>query len=329
MIDSIFISVIVQGHISQQYTSKCLYSIRRLLPQAEIIVSTTDAFCDRQLDCDCLVQSPDPGAELIDRKNKIYNNVNRQIVSTKAGLEKSTRPYSLKFRSDITLNSIEWLKYFKKYDEMSPPTHFKNRVLICDYYTRNPRVIAAPFHPSDWIMFGRTEDLKNYYAIELQSKKEILWFDYFPKKSPVFAHMLSRYAPEQYLCIQYLKRFQNVSFKAYYDTSKNNIRETERFFAENMVILDYKNQLGITFEKYNPNRYKESCSLIHHKDWLRLFEHYCQKKNILSWIYYCCKCNILRFNFMGIRKYVIKFLDMCHLKEPVKRLLRKISFSFL
>ena len=327
MINDTDISVIVQGHISREYTCNCLTSIRRLLPQAEIIVSTTDTddSQDEYLECDYFVCSLDPGAELIDRKNKIYNNVNRQIVSTKAGLEKATRLYSLKFRSDITLDGVEWLNYFGKYDKISPSTYFKSRVLICDYYTRNPRVIAAPFHPSDWIMFGRTEDLKRYYDIELQSKKEILWFDYFSKKSSVFAHMLSRYTPEQYLCIQYLRHYQNLSVQAYYDASKDNIQKTESFFAENMVILDYKTQLEITFEKYNPNRYKEAYSLIHHKDWIVLFRHYCQKKGGFFWICYCFKCKIMYFSFMGMRKYMVKFLDMCHLKEYAKKILRIIS----
>lgn len=323
MIKSFSISVIVQGPISEQYTPKCLASIRQQLPEAEIIVSTTDRACDFPLACDFLVQSPDPGAELIDCKNMVYNNINRQIISIKAGLAKATRPFSLKFRTDMTLNGIEWLKYFGKYDEIYPALYFKNRVLICDYYTRNPRIVPVPFHPSDWMMFGLTKDLKQYYNSELQDKSEILWFSRLPKSNLIFSHMTSRYTPEQYLCFQYLKRFQTISFQNYYDASLKNIRETERFLAENMVILDYGTQLEITFEKYHPNRYKEACSLLHHKDWIKLFEHYCVKRNAISWLLYCFKCKIMHIAFMGIRNYMIKFLDICHLKEPIKRLLRR------
>lgn len=322
MINSSNISIIIQGHISEQYTPKCLASIRHLLPQAEIIVSTTDEICEVDLDCDIFVQSPDPGAELIDRKNKVYNNINRQIVSTKAGLARATRPFSLKFRTDIALDGIEWLDYFGKYDEICPATFFKNRVLICDYYTRNPRIVPVPFHPSDWIMFGLTEDLKQYYDLELQDKDEILWFDRFPKTNSIFSHMRSRYTPEQYLCIQYLKRFKNLEIQNYYDASKQNIEETERFFAENMVILDYGKQLEITFQKYHPNRYKEAYSLLHHKDWITLFNHYCKKRRILFWTFYRCKCKMTHIIFMGVRKHVVELLNVLHLKEPLKRILR-------
>ena len=246
-------------------------------------------------------------------------------MSTKAGLAKATRPYSLKFRTDITLDGIEWLKYFGNFDEIYPSTVFKKRVLICDYYTRNPRIVPIPFHPSDWIMFGLTEDLKQYYNLNFQDINEILWFDHFPKKNSIFSHMLSRYTPEQYLCIQHLKHFKSLNIQNYYDASKQNIEETERFFAENMVILDYGKQLKITFQKYHPNRYKESYSLLHHKDWVRLFNHYCGNRSLFPWLFYCYKCSILNIFFMVIRKYIIKFLTICHLKEPLKKIMRGIS----
>lgn len=319
------ISIIVQGYISEQYTTTCLKSLRQHLPEAEIILSTTGKTIPQINGYDVLVLSEDPGAQLIDIPNNVYNNINRQIASTRAGLEKATRPYSLKFRSDLILDGIEWLSYFQKYDLIAPATCFKNRVLICDFYTRNPRIMPVSFHPSDWIMFGRTEDLKVYYATELQAENEILWFNHNLKRNAIFGHMLSRYTPEQYLCYQYLKRFKKIQFQNYYDNTATNIQETERFFAENMVILDYHKQLQITFEKYNPNRYNEAFSLIHHKDWKILFDHYCCKSNRIRWSLYVCKCTFYRLFLMKARRWITLILSKVGLKEPLKKLLRSIS----
>ena len=316
------ISVIVQGHISEQYTPNCLRSIRKCLPNAEIILSTTDSTVIKISGYDKLILTEDPGAYFIDRKNNVYNNINRQIVSTRAGLENASRPYSLKFRTDMTLKGVEWLNYFGKYDLEKPATYFKNRVLVCDFYTRNPRIMPVAYHPSDWIMFGWTEDLKRYYAVDLQDKYEILWFDHFPKKKHIFAHMLSRYTPEQYLCINFLKQFKMINFQNYYDNSPENICETERFFAENLVILNYGEQIQITFEKYSPNRYHDSFSLVHNKDWQILFNHYCGKQKNLNWIVYVLKKRICKLFVLEIRQGIIKCLSILHLKEPLKKLLR-------
>ena len=77
-------SVVVQGAIDKDYTSKCLASIRKYLPEAEIILSTWEG-CDVEgLDYDNLLLNKDPGTSDLIRKYPFEhpNNVNRQIVST-------------------------------------------------------------------------------------------------------------------------------------------------------------------------------------------------------------------------------------------------------
>ena len=93
------ISVVVQGYVSEE-TKFLLYSIRKYLPEAKIIVSTWDYCCVEGWDYDVLVLNSDPGAipcEIWDNFTRV-NNGNRQILSTKNGIDKVTTKYTLKLR---------------------------------------------------------------------------------------------------------------------------------------------------------------------------------------------------------------------------------------
>ena len=174
------ISIVFQGAVSDSFLGISLMRTRMLFPQAELILSTWQS--SDNLTFDRLVLSHDPGGIISDEIGGVYNNINRQIVSTRAGLEAATRPYCLKIRTDILLDNADFLEKFGKWDAQAPPFHVKNRILICNYYTRNPRVYPLPFHPCDWVLFGRTEDLKRYFSLPLESREEIQWFKSHPRE---------------------------------------------------------------------------------------------------------------------------------------------------
>ena len=72
MINSNEISVIVQGAIDKTETPKCLKSIRKYLPDAEIILSTWEGSDLNGLDYDVLVINQLPSAPIIEKyKHKI------------------------------------------------------------------------------------------------------------------------------------------------------------------------------------------------------------------------------------------------------------------
>ena len=111
------ISIVVQGAVDKTETPKCLKSIRQYLPNAEIILSTwegTDLSCIEGL-YDKLVLSKDPGGVFYEKK-KYYQNINRQIVSTKAGLELAERKFIMKLRSDLIFTNNTFLDYFEKFN---------------------------------------------------------------------------------------------------------------------------------------------------------------------------------------------------------------------
>lgn len=325
MIDSTEISVIVQGAVDREHTVHCLASIRSSLPGAEIVLSTWSGSDVSGFDFDTLILSDDPGAQLLDRSANAMNNVNRQIVSTCAGLRVAGHPYALKFRTDLKLVNVDFLDYFGKYDTETIARYFSNRVLICSFWTRNPRILPLPFHPSDWIAFGNTTDLKTYYDIPLQSDTESAWFNSRTRGIDCYTGCLCRFVPEQYICTQFIKKQTSLACENYYDVSNNNMMLTERFFAENIVVLDYGIQCGIHFLKYNPNRYGDRHNILQHKDWLVLYRKYCHGHSGVFWWTYLTKCQCKKIFSYWARAFVVHIMGMLGIKERVKGVLRKLN----
>ena len=86
------VSVVVQGAFDTDFTPYMLAKLRDVLPEAEIILST---WAHPRLDlarfCDAVIVSDDPGGQpvMLQRRRDgarrlIWNNVDRQVVSTRA-----------------------------------------------------------------------------------------------------------------------------------------------------------------------------------------------------------------------------------------------------
>jgi hypothetical protein len=316
------ISIVVQGALTEG-TAAVLSALRKTLPGAELILSTYEGANTQDLDFDKLVLSPDPGGFIQNRGLNVINNVNRQIVSTLAGLKVSDKEYALKIRTDILLESAGFLEYFHTYDTRSPPTLFKARVLICAYYSRNPRAYPVPFHPSDWLFFAKTEDLRNYFDIPLMEDWDALWFDSHKRQSRLFKDNVCRYFPEQWLCINFIRKYISVGAECFYDISHGNVKQTERFFAENTVVLEPE-QWGITFTKYNPDRYGDAGSLIGFKDWQTLYGRYCLGEKGLGWVSYTLKGFLKGIDYGYLRPALALCLGRLGIKRWVMRRLRAI-----
>lgn len=318
------ISIVCQGAVELQLTRRCLLSLRESFPGAEIILSTWTGSDTAGLPYDKLVLSLDPGAVTADGVAGTLNNVNRQLVSTQAGLAAAERPYILKTRTDILFESADFLSWFGEYDGVQSP-YFQNRLLICSYYTRNPRVLSTCFHPSDWIVFGRAEDVRGYYAgIPLMTEEEGAWFQTRRKASAFFTNYICRFTPEQHIFLGFLRQRRPVACGCYYESTPALIEETERAFAECFVVLDYKKQLGITFTKYDPNRYLERHTLISHWQWRTLYLHYCRRAFSPLWPAYLLH-GAGRRAISKIRTRCIRCLDRLGWKEAVKRILSRFS----
>lgn len=273
------ISFVVQGAIDPVATPKCLQSIRHWYPGSEIILSTWDGSDVANLDYDTLVVSPDPGAYCASSEGKpIMANGNRQIVSTKNGLQKVTRPYAVKLRNDIIFTGNQWAGMWDRFPRRVPDWRmFRERVITGSWYARNPlRETGKPFHPSDWFMFGLLEDLMLVWDVELEPEPEdAYWFRTRPHPTNALdPDDTRRYLPEQYLWKTLMQKFGPIKFDNFADASPENIRLTQLTFANNLIILE-PHHFSFFAHKYpNPKRAWRYCCYSH-REWVRLYREYC------------------------------------------------------
>lgn len=253
------ISVVVQGSISPKMTSRCLKSIRRHLPEAEIILSTwfgSDIF---DLDYDILVLNDDPGAQDISEVTIKPNNVNRQIVSTLNGVKKASRKYVLKIRSDLELNNSNFLKYYqnlvlnKNFKREKQYSVFKKRILIDSYFTRNSEYnscteLGLCFHPSDLWLLGLKEDIENLFDIPLQEQfiANVRGIKYQYR------------VPEQYIWTSCLnKHGWNIYMETYLYNTQQTHNQSIMSILNNFFVLDHR-KCGIKFPKKFKNYTKRT-----------------------------------------------------------------------
>ena len=104
------VSFVVQGPVEAAgpaWTARTCAALRAFFPGAEIVLSTWAGTYPKGIAYDALVLSEDPGPVGTNPSNA---NVNRQLVSTLAGIEASSRPLVVKVRSDLQFHSAALLR---------------------------------------------------------------------------------------------------------------------------------------------------------------------------------------------------------------------------
>ncbi|MCE9608451.1 MAG: WavE lipopolysaccharide synthesis family protein [Planctomycetia bacterium] len=296
MISSSEISVVVQGAVAgrpsdppaKRFTDRCLRSVRRHLPEAQIILSTWKGADVTGLSFDRLVLSDDPGAVPLDAR-RTPNNINRQIVSTGAGMRIVERPYAVKLRTDFELLGDRFLHYFGKFNAYGGDDRiFRERVVASTVFSINPRRFAPmPFHPSDWFFFGRSEDLRNLWDIPLAPEPETSnWCGLEDRaRVPFLGGRTARYAPEQTMWLGLLRKHGDVACRHMTDVADGAIEATERTIANNLVLAS-PNQLGLKYLKGRRGSLWdfESIAVYTHCEWRRLYRRYCDPRATVPWI---------------------------------------------
>lgn len=242
MIKSEDISVVVQGAIDKKETKKCLKSIRKYLPKAEIILSTWKDSNIYGLEYDVLVESEDPGAIIHDFVYGVYNNTNRQLFSTQEGIKVAKNKYILKLRTDFFLKGNNFLNYWNKFPKSDERFKcFNHRVIVSSVYSREVSDVNSsflPFHPSDFFFFGEAQDIRNYFLnTSLLSNEDLAAYPYkYEHKKPYITPTM-RYSPEQYLCISYFKQFHKFEFDDWTDWNKENVELSGNLLFNNFIFL--------------------------------------------------------------------------------------------
>jgi hypothetical protein len=174
MIDTNEISVVVQGPVLREQdrptghanqTQEVLRSIRGVLPQAKIILSTWEGVDISGLSFDLVIFSRDPGSTG-PREKSTSANIVRQIVSSKRGLEVVQTRYALKLRTDTLLTSAKFTDIWEIYSQgLLRNRCFKRRILVSATFTPCPRYCPSPYWVSDFFAFGLTEDVQYLWDI--------------------------------------------------------------------------------------------------------------------------------------------------------------------
>jgi len=345
------LTILVRGKIEDR-TKFVLKSIRETFPSSTIILSTWKDENVQDLDFDILVENEDPGAEVFNAPknaqkdnngNAIFklngkkyinkpkpNNVNRIIKTIQNGLEKVNTKYVLSIRTDIILQNKNFLKYWDKFPKYNGKYRiFKHRIINNSSFAQFAHVMKEgiqllPFHMSDWIHFGLTEDVKLLYSCSFQDIEESAqyWYKYKRKQYEPFLDTGWKYPPETYVLYSLVKRkFPNVEFKDSDDYNKKNMAISNMVMADNFIYIDQQD-FKFDISKY-PKLYKWTNEIyngfITHREWQNLYKIYCDNS------YKFCDIDFIRIKYFGKLLNPIYFL-----KYPGKyfRLFRDLKYLF-
>lgn len=277
MINTKDITIVFQGAIPNGMignTSIICFNIsklRKYFPNAQIILSTWEnSVIPNDLVVDKIVQSQDPGAlsgiKIFDGRT---NNINRQIISTMAGINLVQTKYALKIRTDIYINSSILLETL---NELSSHYDLDEKIVVGSYFTLDGRIFERLlFHVSDWIQFGSTSNLKNLWNSKLYTEEEATWYDNHPRQSCCNFYeqfFRTKFAVEQHIFTNYAKKSGYLVPNELVCLDNEIVDSYKRFIKDKLVILDPK-QIGYVFNKYpdieSSKFHKINC--LTHKDW--------------------------------------------------------------
>jgi hypothetical protein len=240
------ISIILQGGLDVGWDVR--YSaayLREVFPGATLILSTqkTGAETFEGMSVfDKVVFTDDPGSLPSVKFGGPPHNVNRQIVSAAAGMAAVTTAFAMKLRTDAYLDSRKVVDLWQSWGEqrLGPGTRGRARILITSIFSLNPRFDERlVYHLSDFIQFGRSEDLQKFWSCPLLDFGTGTWYernDYASGSLRREKQFRSRFATEQWLTLNYLYGPANFPIEFHNHTNESIITEFENQMVDNFVV---------------------------------------------------------------------------------------------
>ncbi len=273
-------------------TVDTLKSVRFVLPESVIILSTWESEPIDGLEYDILIQSKDPGALPFKSQNNTHN---RQIISSRSGLAIAKTKFAIRMRSDTLLLSDSFKKYWGKFAACdSKYKVFESYILTCTKFSRNPRTSGMLFHPSDIFHFGLHSDVLNLWNRDILTVNN-------PRYSQEFL-----LAFEQYLwksCIEQ-KIDSNVNP---FNLSIKNIILSECFFVNNFIPLSPE-EIGIQLPKRLHNSSDNNCYSF--TDWQKIYKDYSSRLSFLRKCEIAVTAGLIKRARMGFRPLKNKLLNI-------------------
>lgn len=168
----------VQG-IYSEHTIPCVESIRRCFPGSPIHFACDRQFSEQGTDLvvkglvDVLSLYNEPGALYgLWRHHEAVVNLNRQLTGWKAVLRDVDTEYVCQVRADIEFSDPNlpalWENHCRETESLYPNVYsvFSKKIMVPAIYTIDPlQSHKLPFHPGDWLKFGRSQDICALYEV--------------------------------------------------------------------------------------------------------------------------------------------------------------------
>ncbi|TXI21825.1 MAG: hypothetical protein E6Q67_07095 [Roseateles sp.] len=205
------VTVLLQGNYNDE-TARIIGRLRALTPTLSIVLSCWEsnraAVAASGQAGITAVFSEDPGAPAIPGFKG--DNIRRQIVSTRAGLEQVRTPWVVKIRSDIAIDParLPELTSLCTAIPAGAPALFGHKVVATSLTTLDARRADLYFHVCDWVYLGRVEDVRAIFSAPLPDGE---FFTHFQGASPA-PEICSRYRSETYLIYHLVHDKLGVSY---------------------------------------------------------------------------------------------------------------------
>lgn len=256
--DSMDMTFVVQGPVTQ-FTGECIRSIRDHFPGKACFLSTWKHEDCGNLDPDTIILSTDPGGWVYDEG--YHCNLNRQLISTQAGLRLVTTPIVVRLRSDIVFlnNNLQnildttWIKDMPHDWDLvdARKVIFNNQIIVPSTYTHHPYRSTRPFSISDWMAIGWTGDVRMLFDAKPMSDEDGHWLQSHGSNDNRDPYPM-RYYPEQYFPLEALRRYGDLpsGFMPTGQTSDKTVHDVyKEVLVDNFHVMDLS-QLGVINKKF-------------------------------------------------------------------------------
>lgn len=237
------LTVVLQGALPTgaaklQALNQRIQGLRQLLPGVTVVISTWNcAKAPPKIAADHTVYSADPGSLPPYKLGACKpNNVNRQIVSSAAGLAVVRTPFAIKLRNDAALLHTGALAALAHW----PAAH--RRIATVGHFSLNPHQFERlPFHFSDWFQLGPTHSLRALWACPLMTPQQATHYDSQPwaaHSNVLERRFRARWPAEQHVWRHYAAQLGYAVPQFHNDNAAAVLAAHDQFLAHELLLLD-------------------------------------------------------------------------------------------
>ncbi|WP_118986071.1 WavE lipopolysaccharide synthesis family protein [Photorhabdus sp. CRCIA-P01] len=276
-------SLLKGGKVDQEIISNIL-AVRKTFPSSELIVSTwqLDDYESNKLallakeNNISFIYNKDPGT-ITSSDGKVSSNINRMIVSTKAGIQHCNNLYVIKIRTDSYFDDDQIIRLLRsvsnsRFNIFRDTRYkvFKNYIVNCSLFSRDARgYLPYLFHPGDICLAGNKDDLLSLFDAPYADSS------IFGSFSRNCFHSLMKYVPEQYIWTQCISKVRGAPvYNGNGCYNEQIIQLSEKYYVNNFIPFSAA-ELNFHWPKhkiiYNS---KGRYSVYTTNDWKFLYNYY-------------------------------------------------------